>query len=52
MWAVAKPIPARALRGHPLAQAFASVNPAVAAAGLPGAERAAYIPGSPAVTRH
>jgi hypothetical protein len=52
MWAVAKPIPARALSGHPLAQAFASVDPALAVAGLPGLERPPHIPGSPVFTRH
>ena len=52
MWAVAKPIPARALSGHSLAGAFASVNPALAG-GLPGSERPpALIPGAPMLTRH
>lgn len=51
MWSVAKPIPARALNGHPLAQAFASVSPALAA-GLPGTERPTIIPGAPVLTRH
>lgn len=52
MWSVAKPIPARALSGHPLAQAFASVDPALAVAGMPGVERPGHIPGAPVFTRH
>lgn len=52
IWQVAKPLPGRALSGHPLAQAFGSVNPAFAG-GLPGGDKApAYVPGAPVVTRH
>ncbi len=53
MWAVAKPVPVRALKGHPLAPAFASVNPAYTPTGLPGTDKLpALIPGAPALTRH
>jgi hypothetical protein len=53
IWSVAKPVPARALNGHPLAPAFASLKPAFATTGLPGAEKApSIIPGAPGLTRH
>lgn len=40
IWAVAKPVPARAFTGHPMLQAYASVSPAFAAAGLAATEQA------------
>ena len=52
IWGAAKPIPARALSGRPVAQAYGSVNPAFAAAGLVGEKLPPYIPGAPVVTRH
>jgi hypothetical protein len=52
LWAASKPLPARALSGEPLLQAFASVNPLFAAAGLPGGDKMpTFIPGS-LFTRH
>jgi hypothetical protein len=53
IWAVARPLPGRALSGHPLAQAFGSVNPPFAGARLPGADKMpAYVLGAPVGTRH
>ena len=53
IWTAAKPVPARALNGHPLAPAFGSAKPAFGVSGLPGSEKApALIPGAPALTRH
>jgi hypothetical protein len=52
IWAVAKPVPARALTGHPMGQPFASLNPAFAAAGLAGDKTPAFLPGGPIHTRH
>jgi hypothetical protein len=52
IWSVSKPIPARALTGHPLVQPYASVSPAFAAAGLAGDKVATVPPGVPAHTRH
>jgi hypothetical protein len=53
MWAAAKPVPGRALNGHPLAPAFASAKPTFGVSGLPGSEKApALVPGAPTLTRH
>jgi hypothetical protein len=52
LWAAAKPLPARALSGQPMMQAFASLNPAFAAVGLPGSDKIPeFKPGS-VFTRH
>jgi hypothetical protein len=52
LWAAAQPLPARALSGQPMVQAFASVNPAFAAVGLPGNDKIpTFTPGS-VFTRH
>jgi hypothetical protein len=52
IWSAAKPVPSRALSGRPLAQAYASLSPAFAAAGLAGDRLPPYIPGAPVLTRH
>ena len=54
IWSAAKPIPARALTGHPLVQPYASVSPSFAAAGLNGGgeKPPAVLPGAPIHTRH
>jgi hypothetical protein len=52
LWDAAKPLPARALSGQPMLQAFASVSPAFAVAGLPGSDKIPeFRPGS-VFTRH
>ena len=52
IWSVAKPVPPRALSGHPMGQPLGSVNPAFAAAGLAGDKVPAFLPGGPIHTRH
>lgn len=53
IWAVAKPVPVRALSGAPLSQAYGSVNPALAAAGLLSGERSVPLTSAaPVFTRH
>jgi hypothetical protein len=52
LWTAAKPLPARALSGQPMLQAFASVSPSFTAAGLPGSDKIpSFTPGS-VFTRH
>jgi hypothetical protein len=53
LWASARPVPARTLTGNIMRQAYASVNPAFAAAGLAAADSMPVsIPGMTAFTRH
>lgn len=53
LWSASRPVPSRALAGNVMRQAYASVNPAFAAAGLAAADATPVsIPGLNAFTRH
>jgi hypothetical protein len=52
LWGACKPVPSRALTGHPMLPAFAGVGPSLAAAGLPGTDKVPTLTPGSVFTRH